>query len=141
VIAVDTNVLLYAHRQETPVHDRAMAHLRALAEGRDPWGLPVFCLAELVRVATHLRVFTPPSTLAQALDFLDGVLASPSVRMLLPTPAFAASFREACEAGGVRGNLAFDAQIAASCREHGIDTILTADRDFARFPWLRTVPL
>ena len=141
MIAVDTNVLIYAHRAESPAHEPALRRIRELAEGAMPWGIPVFCLAELVRVATHLRVFTPPSTLAQAIGFIDGVLASPSVRLLLPTPAFPESFREACEAAGARGNLAFDAQIAAVCLEQGIDTILTADRDFARFPWLRPVAL
>jgi len=141
VIAVDTNILVYAHRAETPAHAKALGRVRDLAEGRVPWGIPVFCLAELVRVATHLRVFTPPSTLAQALGFLDDILASPSARLLVPSLGFPACFRDACEAAGVRGNLAFDAQIAGLCLEHGIDTILTADRDFARFPWLRPVAL
>jgi hypothetical protein len=141
VIAVDTNVLIYAHRAETPAHVTALNRVRELAEGPAPWGVPVFCLAELVRVVTHLRVFTPPSTLAQALGFIDGILASPSVRLLLPTPSFPDSFRRACESAGARGNLAFDAQIAGVCLEHGIDVILTADRDFARFPGLRPVSL
>jgi hypothetical protein len=57
--------------------------------------------------------------------------------LLNPTAAFATVFNEACIAGRVRGNLAFDAQIAAVCREHGIDELLTADRDFARFSGLR----
>ena len=43
----------------------------------------------------------------------------------------------ACLGGGhrgrARGNLVFDAQIVALCREHGISTILTNDRDFRRF--------
>jgi uncharacterized protein len=141
VIAIDTNILIYAHRAETAAHAPALARVRELAEGSTPWALPVFCLAELVRVVTHLRVFTPPSTLAQALDFIDGILASPSASLLLPTPAFPAFFRGACEQASVRGNLAFDAQIVALCLEHGIDAIVTADRDFARFAGVRVIPL
>jgi hypothetical protein len=133
LIAVDTNVLIYAHRSETRRHREARKTLAELAEGDVPWALPVFCLAEFVRVVTHLRVFTPPSELAIALDFLDRLLESPSVRLLLPSRSFPGTFRNACESAAVRGNLAFDAQIAASCLEHGVRDLITADRDFARF--------
>ncbi len=98
-------------------------------------------MAEFVRVVTHLRVFDPPSSLSEALDFLAELMKSPSVRLLNPTAAFATAFHQACVAGRARGNLAFDAQIAAVCREHGIDELLTADRDFARFAALRIAGL
>jgi hypothetical protein len=141
VIGVDTNVLIFAHRRESPRHEVALRRITEIAESDAPWGLPVFCLAEFVRIVTHLRVFSPPSVLADALEFLDQLLESPSVRVLLPTPAYPFVFRQACTAAGVRGNLAFDAQIAAVCREHGIDQLLTADRDFARFAQLKVVEL
>lgn len=137
MIAVDTNVLIYAHRRETEHHMRALERLRALAEGDSPWGLPVFCIAEFVRIATHLRVFTPPSELRIALDFVDRLLASPSARLLVPGHNYAATFRRVCEAAAVRGNLAFDAQIVAVCLEHGARELVTADRDFARFEAMR----
>jgi predicted nucleic acid-binding protein len=41
----------------------------------------------------------------------------------------------------VRGNLVFDAQIAAVCLEHGATTLLTEDRDFSRFRGITTVSL
>jgi uncharacterized protein len=141
MIAVDTNVLIYAHRGETALHEPAYERLVELAESSIAWAVPIFCLAEFVRVVTHLRVFTPPSPLDDALAFLDGVLASPSARLLLPTPQFPAVFDEACRSAAVRGNLAFDAQIAALCHEHGVDRLLTADRDFARFPGIQRVEL
>ena len=137
MIAVDTNVLIYAHRSETRRHRDALAKLTALAEGDAPWGLPVFCLAEFVRVVTHLRVFSPASDLATALDFLDQLMESPSVRLLLPRETYPNTFRSVCESAEVRGNLAFDAQIAASCVEHGVNELVTADRDFARFPGIK----
>jgi hypothetical protein len=141
VIAVDTNILIYAHRGETPLHERAASRLRSLAEGRIAFAVPVFVLAEFVRVVTHLRVFTPPSSLDDALAFLEAVLASPSARLLLPTAEFPAAFEHACRSAGVRGNLAFDAQIAALCEHHGVDRLLTADRDFARFSGLEILAL
>ena len=113
MIGVDTNVLIYAHRRESPRHEVALRRITEIAESDAPWGLPVFCLAEFVRVVTHLRVFSPPSGLADALEFLDQLLQSPSVRVLLPTPGYPSVFRRVCTSAGVRGNLAFDAQIAA----------------------------
>lgn len=141
MIAVDTNILVYAHREETPLHPAALDRLRSLAEGSTPWALPIFCLGELVRVVTHARIFTPATGLDTALAFLDQMLGSPSVRLLLPGATFAARFAEACREGSVQGNLAFDAQVVAVCREHGVAEILTEDRDFARFGSPRPVRL
>ncbi len=141
MIGIDTNVLIYAHRSESSQHEIALQKMTAIAEGDAPWGLPVFCLAEFVRIVTHLRVFNPPTSLADALRFLSQLIQSPSVRLLLPTAHFPSAFSDACASAGVRGNLAFDAQIAAVCRENGIDELLTADRDFARFTNLRVVAL
>lgn len=134
MIAVDSNVLIYAHRVESELHLESLAELRRLAEGMDPWALPVFCIAEFLRVTTHRRVFRPPSTLEDALVFLDQLIASPRCLVLRPGPRFTALLREIARAADARGNLVFDAQIAALCEEHGISTILTADRDFLRFP-------
>jgi toxin-antitoxin system PIN domain toxin len=137
VIAVDTNVLVYAHREPLERHHRALEWLRHLAEGALPWGIPVFCLGEFVRVVTHPRVLEPPSSLDDALAALEGLLQSPSLRVLSPGPNYPALYVEAVRVADARGNLAFDAQIAAVCREHGATRLLTHDRDFARFPGLQ----
>ena len=84
-------------------------------------------------MVTHLRVFAPPSNLHTALDFIDRLLESPSVRLLLPGSTYPSTFRHVCEAAEIRGNLSFDAQIVAVCIEHGVHQLLTADRDFSRF--------
>jgi toxin-antitoxin system PIN domain toxin len=137
LIAVDTNILIYAHRSESVRHQLCLERLKSIAEGDAPWGLPVFCIAEFIRVTTHLRVFSPPSSLSIALGFIDRLLESPSSRLLLPGPNFVSVFRKVSEAANVRGNLAFDAQIAAVCIERGVTELLTADRDFARFPGIK----
>lgn len=133
MIAVDTNVLIYAHRAETRLHAAAGRDLVAMAEGETRWGLPVFCIAEFIRVVTHRRVFNPPSTLPQATGFLQGIIASPSCRIVRPGPGFTGLLIETIQQAGAKGNLVFDAQIVALCRERGIATILTNDRDFDRF--------
>lgn len=141
MIAVDTNVLVHAHRAGTPEHARALFWLRSLAESPAPWGLPVFALGEFLRVVTHRRVFERPSTLDEAGAALRGLLAAPGLRVLSPGPRYPALLLEAVHVGRATGSLAFDAQIAAVCREHGVSALLTRDRDFARFPWLRIVDL
>ena len=133
MIAVDSNVLIYAHRTETDAHGAAAAALTELAEGVDSWAIPVFCIPEFVRVATHRRVFQPPSTLEQAFDFLSSLIASPSCVVLRPGPMFVDLLRETSQQADARGNLIFDSQIAALCREHGVSTVLTRDHDFRRF--------
>ncbi len=132
---------MYAHRSGFPLHRRANDRLRELIEGDVPWGLPVFCIGEFCRVVTHPRILSPPTSLPVALDSIDGILESPSVRLLSPGPRFHALFRRVSEASDARGNLAFDAQIVAVCLEHGATRLLTFDRDFSRFPGIETVEL
>lgn len=133
MIAVDTNILIYADREELPLHAPAVTALRALSEGNDAWALPVFCIGEFVRVVSHPRLFDPPTPAVEAMEAIEALLESPSVRLLAPGPRYVPLFRQAIESGGAAGNLVFDAQITAVCLEHGARTLLTEDRDFARF--------
>lgn len=138
MIAVDTNVLVYADREDAPLHEAGVRALRSLSEGAAAWALPVFCVGEYLRVVTHRRVFEAPTPMADALASIDSLLASPSVRLLSPGPAFLPLLRESIDASGASGNLVFDAMIVAVCLEHGARTLLTEDRDFARFPAIDT---
>ena len=108
--------------------------MTTLAEGDAPWGLPVYSVTEFLRVVTHPRVFTPPSGLGAALAFVGRLLASPTTRLLVPHDTFWDCLRRVCEQADARGNLIFDAQIAAVCVENGVSTLLTFDRDLHRFP-------
>jgi hypothetical protein len=101
----------------------------------------VFCLGEFVRIATHRRLFDPPSTIAQAVEAIDALMESPSVRLLGTASAHWSLLRAAIVAGETTGNLVLDAQIAAVCREHGVERLLTEDRDFSRFTFLRSMTL
>ncbi len=141
MIAVDTNVLVTAHREDLPKHRLALERLSELALGDSPWGIPVFCLGEFARVVTHPRLFDPPSTLDEMIAALEGLLESPTVRVLAPGSRYPKLFAEAIRQADARGNLAFDAQIAAVCREQGAGRLLTMDRDFARFQGLHILDL
>lgn len=141
MIAVDTNVLLYADREETPQHRAALRALRRLAEGHEAWAIPIQCVGEFLRVVSHDRVFQPPTPIGEALASIESLLASPSARVLVPGGRYLRILREVIERAEVRGNLVFDAQIAAVCLEHGATTLLTEDRDFTRFQGLKPLSL
>jgi toxin-antitoxin system PIN domain toxin len=136
VIAVDTNILVYARRQEAPQHREALALLTELAEGERSWGLPWPCVYEFLRVVTHPRVFDPPTNLDTALEDLDSLFSSPWIVLLGEGPAHTEHLRRTVSSGRATGNLAHDAHIAALCMEHGVHELLSADRDFNRFPGL-----
>lgn len=141
MIALDTNVLVYAHRDESPRHDVARNVMRGLIEGSVPFGVPVFVVTEFLRVVTHPSYLHKPSSGTQACAFVDGVLASPAARLLEPRSAFWRFLRDDVTTRRVRGNDVFDAQIGVVCREHGVETVVTEDRAFARSTGLRTVSL
>lgn len=141
MIAVDTNILVYAHREELEQHPRARARLVHFAEGKELWSIPVFCLTEFARVATHARIFDPPYSVAEVREAIGRLLESPSLRLLHPGERFADLFLAAMAEAHATGNLVFDAQIVAVCREHGVRSLLTEDRDFARFPGFPTESL
>lgn len=137
MIAVDTNVLVHAHRENSPKHRVAHSRVVALAEAPSHWGIPVFCIGEFIRIITHPRVFDTPYTAGEACDALASLLASPSVIVLSPGPEYPVLLSEAIRESNAIGNLVFDAQIVALCREWGISRLLTEDRDFDRFKNLR----
>jgi uncharacterized protein len=136
VIAVDTNILVYARRGESAHHQAAARLLRELAEGQAAWALPWPCVYEFLRVVTHPRVFDPPTDLDAAVEDLLSLLGSPSLTLLGEGPDHPSHLRRAVRAGRAAGNLAHDAHIAALAFEHGVRELWTTDRDFARFPGL-----
>jgi len=137
VIALDTNILVYAKRAETARHADARRLLTTLAEGDAPWAIPWPCIYEFLRVVTHPRVFDPPTDLDNVLDYLASLLESPSLTLLGEGPSHPAHLRRAVLEGRATGNLAHDAHIAALALEHGVRELWTSDRDFSRFPGLR----
>jgi toxin-antitoxin system PIN domain toxin len=139
VLAVDTNVLVFAEITSSRHHARALDLLQDLAEGARPQAIPRPCVYEFLRVVTHPRVFHPPVPLDRALPDLDRILGSPSLGLLSETPRHAEIMGRVFEEGGVAGNLIHDAHIAALCLQHGVSELLTGDRDFKRFPGLRVV--
>jgi uncharacterized protein len=138
VIAVDSNVLIYANRADAPFHDAAADTVRELAESRAHWAIPWPCVHEFFAVVTRTGVFRQPSTAADALQQIDAWLESPSLRLISESDRHYVTLRELVVVADVRGPRVHDARIAAICIDHGVTELITMDRDFARFPALRT---
>lgn len=133
---VDVNVLVYAHRSESPSHAAFRAWLDSARATDEPLGVADVVLSGFLRVVTHPRVFQEPTPLETALEFAEALRASPATLRLEPTDRHGAIFAGLCRAADARGNLVPDAWLAALTIEHGA-TLVTADRGFGRFAGLR----
>jgi toxin-antitoxin system PIN domain toxin len=136
VLALDTNILVHAHRRGTAHHEAALALLRTLSEGATPYALFWPSLYEFLRVVTHHRVFDPPSTTVDALQAVRDFIAPPIVRVLSETARHVELLDRVLQGSRVAGNLIHDAHLVALALEHGVHELLTLDGDFARFPEL-----
>jgi hypothetical protein len=139
LIAVDTNILVYAHREDSPFHDAAFRRLAELAEGAASWAIPWPCVHEFLAIVTHSRIYAPPTPLSQAIDQVDAWLETPTLTLLGETAAHWPALKELIVAGRVAGPRVHDARIAALCRQHGVRELWSADRDFNRFTGLTVV--
>jgi toxin-antitoxin system PIN domain toxin len=136
VIAVDTNILVYAHREDAQWHDIAHGRLAELAEGRTPWAIPWPCLHEFLAIVTHPRIYAPPTPAGIAVDQVEAWLESPSLTLLAESEGYWPELRATQHEGRIVGPQVHDARVAALCRLHGVRELWTVDRDFGRFPGL-----
>jgi uncharacterized protein len=139
VIAVDTNILVYAHREDSPFHEAAFQRVAELAEGPAAWAIPWPCLHEFLAIVTHPRIYAPPTPLSHALDQVDAWLEAPTLTLLAESAAHWPTLRTLLATGRVAGPLVHDARVAALCRQHGVRELWSADRDFSRFAGLTVV--
>lgn len=133
MIAVDTNILVYAHREDAPFHEAAYRRIAALAEGSSAWAIPWPCVHEFLAVVTHPRIFAPATPLANALDQVDAWLQSPTLSLIAETELHWRTLRDLMINARVVGPQVHDGRVAALCRQHGVRELWSADRDFGRF--------
>lgn len=134
MIAVDSNILVYAHRADSEWHAPAASAIRSLAEGRTPWAIPWPCIHEFLAIVTNPRIYDPPSTVEEATDQVGAWTDSPSVVVLCESSDHWTLLKKFLLRGKIRGPMVHDARIAAICSSHGISELWTSDRDFSRFP-------
>lgn len=137
MLAVETNILVYAHVSALPFHPAALDALMELARSPVQWAIPWPCVHEFCAVVSNNRAFDPCISAEDALDAIDLLRKTSRVKMIGPEAGHLEVLRDVVRASGARGGAIHDARIAAICLEHGVDEIWTADRDFLRFPGLR----
>ena len=139
MIAVDSNILVYAHREDSAWHQTAARAVAALAEGGAQWVIPWPCVHEFLAITTHPKIFTPPTPVSIAIDALDAWFESPSVHLIGEAPGYWEELKTVVRSGRISGGAIHDARIYAICRLHGVRELWSADRDFTRFKGVRVV--
>ena len=138
MIAVDTNILVYAHREDSSWHDPAARCVRELAEGRAAWAVPWPCLHEFYAVVTHPRIYDPATKPARASAQIEAWLESPNLVLLAETDSHWSVLSRMLQTSKATGPRVHDARVAALCLAHGVRELWTADRDFSRYRDVRT---
>lgn len=136
MILIDVNVLVYAHREDAPSHERYLSWMKDTITSPSAFGLTDLVLSGFLRVVTHPRVFSMPTPIDQALGFAETLRAQANCVLLQPGERHWSIFAGLCRSAGVKGNLVADAYLAALAIESGSEWI-TTDRDYSRFPGLR----
>lgn len=140
MFVVDTNVLVYAADARAPEHARCRALLERWRRQSGAWYVSWGICYEFLRVVTHPRVFRQPWPAGDAFEFLEALLASPGLGLLVPTERHRTVLAEVLsELPHLSGNILHDAETAVLMREHGVRRICTRDSDFHRFPFLEPV--
>jgi toxin-antitoxin system PIN domain toxin len=137
MIALDTNLLVYAHRSDNEFHEEAAALLTQLATGSQRWGVPWPCVHEFIAVVTHPRIYKTPSSLAIAFDAIRALQGCPTQEFLSEGDGYLEQLAAVATPARVQGGAIHDARIAAICRYHGVRELWSADRDFSRFGQLK----
>ncbi|MFC1816240.1 type II toxin-antitoxin system VapC family toxin [Thermodesulfobacteriota bacterium] len=137
MIAVDTNILVFAHREDAQWHEVAFTRISELAEGNASWAIPWPCIHEFLAIITHPRIYSPPTPLEIALDQVEAWMEVPNLVFLMELDGYWEQLRILLEDGKISGPMVHDARIAALCLLHGVTDLWTADRDFSRFPALK----
>lgn len=138
MIAVDTNILLYSHREDSQFYQAAFTAVKSLAESGTLWAIPWPAVHEFLAIVTHPRIYSPPTPLADALTQVDRWKECPTFAFIGEESALYFNYlRQMLEASQVTGPRIQDARIAAICLAHRVEELWTADRDFSRFPGLK----
>ena len=139
MIAVDTNILVYARRQESQNHSTTALALRRLAEGSANWGIPWPCVHEFLSVVTNPKIFKPPTPPAAAIEQVEIWMESPSLHLLHEAGGYWKELRRTFLDGKLSGAQVHEARIHSICLVNGVHELWSADRDFSRMRGLQIV--
>lgn len=137
MIAVDTNILVYSHREDSVFYKPAFEAIRNLAESGKMWSIPWPAIHEFLAITTHPKIYSPPTPLDDALTQVKAWMDCPDFSLIGETEeVYFRYLQHLLEVSQVVGPRIHDARIAAICLSHGVNELWSADRDFSRFPGL-----
>jgi toxin-antitoxin system PIN domain toxin len=140
MFVVDTNILVYASDMDSPFHGACKERITEWRAQASVWYLTWGIIYEFLRVVTHPKILRQPFSAVQAWSFIQALLATPSLSLLIPTDRHAAVLAQVLDQVPLLGgNIIHDAHTAVLMREHGIRRIYTRDTDFHRFGFLEPV--
>jgi len=134
MIAIDSNILVYSVREDSPWHGAALACVRRVAEGGAAWALAWPCIHEFLAVVTHPRIYRPPTPPADAILQVDYWMESSTLHLIGEDPGYWEHFKSLLIPGKVIGPSVHSCRFAEICCNSGVREIWTADRDYSRFP-------
>ena len=137
MIAIDTNILIYAHREDSPFHAKAHSLVKEMAESKASWAIPYPCLHEFYAIATHPKIFNPPTPTELAIEQMEAWLESPTLHLLGESPGYFEILKQKLLLGKLQGAKVHDARIAAICIQSGVRLLYSSDRDFNKISGLK----
>jgi len=132
----DVNILVYAHRKDSPHHEQSLKWLESLINSDEAFAMSELVLSGFLRIVTHRKIFNPPSSFKDALAFANQIRNQANCIIVSPQNRHWDIFTKLCMEANAKGNLIPDAYFAALAIETGSEWI-TTDRDFSRFSELR----
>jgi toxin-antitoxin system PIN domain toxin len=136
VILIDANVLLYAYDPRSKHHERCRSWLETMLSGEEAVRIAWVTLLAFLRISTNPRVYEAPLTGAEAVAIVSSWIERDTFTVLEAGEQCFDILRRLLEEAQATGPLVTDAFLAALALENGA-TLVTTDRDFARFPKLR----
>jgi toxin-antitoxin system PIN domain toxin len=139
LIAVDTNILIYAHQLNSVWQPRAQKILQELAASKNTWCIPWPCIFEYLSVVTNPRIFTRPTPLEVAIQQVNNLIMAPTLRMLAEGDNHWLMLKTLLQSSNILGAQLHDAKIYCLCLSQGVEVIYSADRDMSRFSGVKVV--
>jgi uncharacterized protein len=136
--AVDTNILLYAHKRQNPFHEAARRAINELVVRDAPWAIPWPCVHEFYATASNPRIFPEKNAASGAMEQIDIWFEAPNLQVIGETGEHWSTLSRLLLESKTLGGAVHDARIAAICIENGVKELWTADRDFAKFKGLKS---
>ncbi|QQR81971.1 MAG: PIN domain-containing protein [Deltaproteobacteria bacterium] len=139
MIAVDTNILVYAHREDSQFHQNAFYKVKELAEGSQRWAIPWPCIHEFWAIVTHPRIYTPSTPFQKALDQVEAWMESPTLEMIGESEGYWEELKSTLLEAKIMGPAIHDVRVASICKEHHVKALWSADRDFNRIKGIKVI--